>query len=361
MSPSELARIARVRAARQLLHRPRTNSHPANVLRAIAGAQAQDLPAARLAVRARHPTLTAADVERARTDERSVIRVWAMRNTAHLLASEDLPWIRALFFPLMEAFNRRRLAHFGVDASTQDRVLSLLRRDLERDGPLTRTELSTRLERAGIPMDSARRSHVFGLAVSTGIAHVGAGHGGATRLVLAEDWIPHEADADRRAALAELARRYFAAFGPATEADLAGWSGLPLRDVREAIRSTASELREVRILGASAWQPRGRSPRPVDDDLVRLLPAYDTYLMGHRRREFIAAAEWPEIGPGGGLLRPVIAVGGRAAGTWRLRRAGGKLAAELLPFTGLDAHTRRAAESELDDVARFEGAAVSLV
>ena len=357
---AELARVARSRAARQLLHRPRTHRHPADIARAICGAQAQELPAARLQFRARHPSLSAEEVERARTEERSLIRLWLMRNTAHLIATDDLPWMRPLFARSMEAFNRRRLGQLGVDANAQERALSLIRRDLGRDGPLTRTALSARLERAGIPMDSSRRVHVFPLAVSTGIACLGPGDGGSTQLVSAEDWLGPVRDRDRDLALAELTRRYFAAFGPATEADFAGWAGLPLRDVRVGIAAVADELREAPVAGATAWQPKGRAPRLASDDLVRLLPAYDTYLMGHRERRVIAPnGNWPEIGPGGGILRPTITVRGAAVGTWRLRRAGRWLEAELHPFGQLPRPVLAAVEAELHDIGRFEGVPVS--
>jgi len=357
VSDGELAGLARVRAARQLLHRPRTHTHPADILRAIAGAQSQDPPAGRLHIRSRHPTLTAADVERARTEERSVIRLWAMRNTVHLITTDDLPWVRPLFAPLMAAFNRRRLAHFGVDASTQDRALSLIAGDLDRDGPLTRTQLSQRLEATGIPMDTSRRVHIFPLAVATGIASIGPGDGSGTRLVAAGDWLYDDPpDLPRDRALAEAARRYLAAFGPASEADFAGWAGLPLRDIRAGIAAIASELREVKVLGVRAWQPKARAPRPIAPGLVRLLPAFDTYLMGHRERRFIAEGEaWSKIGPGGGVLWPTITVGGAAIGTWRLTRPAKKLETELRPFEPLDPETDAAVDAEVEDVSRFEG------
>lgn len=360
MSPAgdrgvDLERLARVRAARQLLHRPRTYEHPADVLRAIAGAQSQEPPSGRLSIRSRHPTLTAADIERARTDERSIMRLWAMRNTAHLVATDDLPIVRPLFAPLMAAFNRRRLSHFGVDARDQERALALIAKALDRHGPLTRTELSDRLDSAGIGVDTERRVHLFPLAVSTGIACIGPGDQGGS-LVTKGDWLRDDPrDLPRDAALAELARRYFSAFAPATEADFAGWAGLPLRDVRAGIAAIGRDLRPAPQLGTKAWQPKGRAPRPVPADLVRLLPAFDTYLMGHRDRDFIAGpARWPEIGPGGGILRPTMTLAGSAIGTWRLRRRGGSLEPELLPFGRLDGPVRTAIELELSDVVRFE-------
>jgi hypothetical protein len=261
----------------------------------------------------------------------------------------------------MAAFNRRRLAHFGIDSNAQERALTLLARELERDGPATRTQLSERLGRAGIGLEANHRVHLFPLSVATGIACLGPGDGSGTRMVAKGDWLPDDRpDLPRDRALAELARRYFAAFGPATEADFAGWAGLPLSDVRAGMAGIATELREVKVRGEPAWQPLGRAPRPVDAGLVRLLPAFDNYLMGHRDREFIApAARWPEIGPGGGVLHPAVTVGGAAVGTWRLRRRAGTFAAELLPFQRLSGPLLRAIEAEIDDVGRFEGAAIA--
>src|SRR5919202_160971 len=65
----------------------------AQVVREVCGVQAQDPAAAALAVRARGAGLTAAGVERARVEERSVVRTWCMRGTLHLVATEDLGWL----------------------------------------------------------------------------------------------------------------------------------------------------------------------------------------------------------------------------------------------------------------------------
>ena len=60
-----------------------------DVVRLVAGLQAQDAPAAALGVRARLAGVTASAVERARFEERSVARIWCMRGTLHLVPAED--------------------------------------------------------------------------------------------------------------------------------------------------------------------------------------------------------------------------------------------------------------------------------
>ena len=46
------------------------------IARAIAGAQAQDVYAGPLTFRSRSRSLTAADIKRARTEDRSLLRTW---------------------------------------------------------------------------------------------------------------------------------------------------------------------------------------------------------------------------------------------------------------------------------------------
>jgi hypothetical protein len=342
-----------MRSAAQLLHRPRSPSHPADIAREVAGVQAQDPRAGRLAFRARDARLTAADIDRARTEERSVLRTWAMRKTAHLLASDDAPWLLPLFEPPIAAWSRRRLGQLGMDAATVERALETVRRALASEGPLTRAELGERLERSGIELDASTRLHVIGLAVTTGLALQGPDRGAQPCLVLREDWLRQPPAHDRDGALRELARRYLRAFGPATEADFAGWAGLPLRDIRAGLEGVASELREVRLPGGTALALRGRARR-AGGPVVRLLPAFDTFLMGYRDRDFIAGPKrWPAIGPGGGMLSPTLVLDGRALGTWKPPTAA-RREVELELFEPLDGATRRAVDAEIADVSRFE-------
>ena len=85
------------RAAAQLLHRP-PGADPAAVAGALLAVQAQDLRAARLALRARAASLTAADVDRA-LEERTIVVTWLMRGTLHLVRAEDEGWLRMLTAP----------------------------------------------------------------------------------------------------------------------------------------------------------------------------------------------------------------------------------------------------------------------
>ena len=71
----------------------------ASVAERLLAVQGQDPRGARLAVRARTEGLTAADVDRALSDERSLLITWLNRGTLHLVRSEDYPWLHALTTP----------------------------------------------------------------------------------------------------------------------------------------------------------------------------------------------------------------------------------------------------------------------
>jgi hypothetical protein len=349
-------RLAPMRSAQQLLHRPRSLTHPADIAREIAGAQAQDARAGRLTFRARNARLTAADVDRARTEDRSLLLTWAMRNTLHMLATDDALWMVPLFQPRLEAFCRRRLAHFGVGEGAQDRALSAMRRALDADGPLTRGELAERIAARRIEVTPERRLHFTLLAVATGTACLGPDAGRTTKLAATRDWLGEAAlIPPTERSLHDLARRYLNAFGPATEADFAGWAGLPLGDVRAGLEGIADELREIRVGNARAWTLK-RTPRRAPKGVVRLLPSWDTYLLGYRDREFIARSRWKRIAVGGGMYVPAIVRDGAAIGTWEIRGPRDRPDVTADPFDRLNSTTAQAVKAEIADVHRFEAA-----
>jgi hypothetical protein len=272
----------------------------------------------------------------------------------HLIATEHAAWMLPLFEPGIESWSRRRWAQLGIVPRAQEKALREIRRSLRSDGPLLRGELAERVARKGISLDTSTRMHMAIVAVASGIACLGPDRSGQTCLVLRQDWLGEQPGFDRDAALRELARRYLGAFGPATDADFAGWSGLGLRDVRAGLAGIADELGEVALDGGRAWRLKA-ARRRAGSGIVRLLPAFDTYLMGYRDRDFIAEQKrWRRITPGGGLIRPAIVRDGAAIGIWSSKRENNATRVELEPFERLDAATTNALKAEVGDLGRFE-------
>jgi hypothetical protein len=344
------------RAAAQLLHRP-CGATAERVVRGLLAVQAQDLRAARLALRARANGLTAAAVDAALTEHRTLVVAWLARGTLHLVDPDDHGWLLGLTAPTGAAGGERRLRQEGVSAAEAERAVAIIERSLAGDGPLSRAQLAERVGAAGIRTEGQAMPHLLGLAARRGIAMRGPLRDGDQAFVLPRDWLgaapelPLEGER-RDAALAELARRWLAGHGPATETDLAAWAGLPLRDARAGLRAIGGELTE----DGGLVDLDGREPPPDAALAPRLLPAFDPYLLGWKDRSFAVPAEHARrVHPGGGILRAVATSRGAAVGTWTARRRGGRIEVAVEPFGRVPARAARALEREAADVARFEG------
>jgi Winged helix DNA-binding domain len=350
-------RVRARRAAAQLLCGP-GGSTPARIVERLLAVQAQDLRAARLALRARGSGLSAADADRALTVERSLAVGWLCRGTLHLVRREDYPWLLGLTAPLQAARSRRRLGQEGVSAADADRAVAVIEAALAADGPLGRSQLAERIAARGIRTEGQATPLLLNLAALRGVAVLRPVRDGGQVFARARDWLgaeppPELAGAERDRALAELARRYLAGHGPATAADLAGWVGLPLRDARAGLRSIAADLVEVGG-GLMELAVRERTPSRLP---ARLLPAFDPYLLGWKDRAFAVPARYARrVHPGGGILRAVATVDGVAVGTWSARRRGERLHVEIEPFAALAPAAARALRAEAADVERFESA-----
>ncbi|WP_165436112.1 winged helix DNA-binding domain-containing protein [Amycolatopsis suaedae] len=329
--------LARARA--QLLYGPRGHD-VVGAVRHLLAVQAQDPAAYPLALRARVPGLTAARLTEA-VRGAALVRCWGPRGTLHLIAADDLPWLYPLVKPAPAA-SLRRLRQLGVDTDA-DAAAEATAKALAGQGPLTKPELGERLARAGIPAEGQAIVHLAGLAAGRGQVVLGPERAGKPTYVHAGDWLgaplPVEGT-DREAATRTLVARYLAAHGPAGPDDLAAWSGLP-RGEFERIWPGAGE---------PAGGPGG----------VRLVPAFDEYLLGWRTRDHaVAEAHRRRVHPGGGIIRPALLVDGRVAGTWRLRRAA---RAELTvePFAPLSGAVRDGIAAEAADIGAFLGRDVTL-
>lgn len=372
------------RSASQMLDR-RIVGGPEAAVRALLAVQAQDRTAWRLALRARVAGTTAADINLALTEKRTLLVAWLNRGTLHLVCAEDYPWLRALSAPTVATANARRLAQEGLSPDDVERGVATIERALEADGPLVRSRIRDRLAEQGIRTEGQALVHLLFAVVTRGIAVQGPMIGAEHAFVHAREWLgtaasPFSAD-DRDRALSELARRYLAGHGPATDADLAKWAGLPLRDARAGLRMIGAELVEMagglvdvaargQAAGSSAaerpsaaeWSTAGRGPaaqgfRQSTQLPPRLLPSWDPSLVGWTSRgPILPRGDEPcVIPPGGGLFRPFATVDGVAAATWGVRRSGDRLEVRIEPFRPLAPEAIEALQAEAHDVARFEG------
>ena len=316
--------------------------------------QAQDPRGARLAVRARSRARSAADVNDALTRDRSVVVTWLNRGTLHLVRAEDYWWLHPLTTPPLITGNARRLAQEGVPPDDAERGVAVIERSLTAEGPLTRAQLGERIAKTGVRTQGQALVHLLVLASLRGIAVRGPMAGREHAYALVRDWLgvppgPWGAAAfDRDRALAELAARYLAGHGPATERDLAKWAGLPLGDARRGLAAIAGRLadRDDGLADLAGRHNAGSGDGPLPPP--RLLGAYDPVLLGWISRDPIAGPHGKLVAING-LFRPFAMVAGRAAGTWSM--PGGKVA--LTTFAPLSEDAAAALARDAAEVERF--------
>jgi len=333
----------------------RSMATAAGVAAAAVGLQAQDPGSSRLGVRARSGTVDEASVLDAVQLERSVVRTWLMRSTVHLVAAEDLRWMTALFGPLMERNSRARWRQLGITEPLIEAAIPHARELLGGRG-LTRHELAAELAERGIRLagDGQAPTHLLAALTARAVTCRGLDNGRDPTFVLIDDWVaPDQATAPGDPA-AELARRYFRAFGPATAADFTTWSGLPAGAAIAAIRD---ELTEVSFDGRRGWSLGPVEPTPG----FRLLPMFDNYLLGYRDR---TAMLDPRMHPRvyvGGIIKATVVCDGRVIGGWRLDRAARSAAIRVAPFERFTGRHHDELDRERADIERFLGRPVRLV
>ena len=157
---ADAADLVAARLTAQLLAGPPAPGVEAVVGRLLA-VQAQDARGARLAVRVRSADLTAADVDRALSEDRSLVVSWLNRGTLHLVASEDYWWLEPLLAPRLATGSARRLRQEGVSEPQADRGVEVIAAALAAEGPLTRDQLRERLDDAGVPTSGQALVHVL--------------------------------------------------------------------------------------------------------------------------------------------------------------------------------------------------------
>ena len=175
--------------------------------------------------------------------------------------------------------------------------------------------------------------------------------------VALDDWLGRQVKLSKKPDRCELARRYLRGYGPATPRDLAAWWDLPLTEAKAAWASLHDELIELDVEGQPVWLVRSElsALKKIDQQghVVRLLPAFDTYLLGYHNRDFAVPPKYQNRVFHGGEIAPIILIDGGAAGTWRYESRGKRMRIKATPFSSFTSRVRDLIAEEADDVGRF--------
>jgi hypothetical protein len=269
---------------------------------------------------------------------RAAVRIALMRNTLHLVTADDCLSLRPIVQPLLTRMYRK------ADPIKLAAMIASGRAIVE-ECPCTNTELGLRLQRQFPSYEPATLSY----AVRNHLALVQVpprglwGQSGPPTLATAESWLGRPVSSSSSAD--DLVRRYLAAFGPASVADVAAWSGLPgLRETLERLRPELRVFRDERERElfdvADGPLPRASTAAPV-----RFLPEYDNVLVAYSDRSRIIPPAYhkrvtTELG------RPPILVDGLVRGFWSIERRGRAAALDVELFERVTPAVKAAIERE---------------
>lgn len=331
----------------------------AAVARAVCGLQAQEVNAALLSFRARSTQLTAEDVRSAWFDQGELVRTWCMRGTLHLVARDDLRWMLPLFGLEFIKKTRRRYEQLGLSEADCLRAVDIIRECLAVDGALTREELTGHLTQEGIPTEGQAIIHLIRRAALSGIICYGPYWDSKETFILLN---LEPSEMDEQQLWDQLARRYLAAYGPAQPEDLAKWSGLSISIARRVFDRLSGQLVSVQVGGQVHWMTEHQASSPdIPEIPVRLLPAFDTYLLGYQTRDLILDQRFAkQVHPGGGLIHPTVLANNRLIGTWKAHKRKQQTTIQVVPFEPFSPQVIDAVQAQAADIGRFLGQDVSL-
>jgi hypothetical protein len=361
------------RARRHYLEQRASAGSMLAVASRLCGLHAQVLSSAELSLWARVEDLKRGAVRRGLWEKRTLVKTWAMRGTLHLLPAREMPLWQAALSTSRRYRTPAVWRRFGLTLEELDRLTEAIGAAL--DGRvMTREELAREVARL-------TRSEVFGAqlalggwgtilkpAAFTGRLCFAPSVGQCVRFTRPNTWLNATSQpVDPQAAQLEVARRFLAAYGPATHHDLARWwGGSGVAAIRQWIAALGDQLSPVEVAGERSWMlaaharearelPSGRS--------VCLLPAFDHYVVAASRHaeRLLPGDLRSRIYRSQGWISPVLLVNGFMQGVWRHEVKGGRVEVIISPFVRQPAWVCRLAGEEAERLAAFLGCDLNLV
>jgi hypothetical protein len=376
----DLLGLRRLRLLVQGLRAPFDASAP-EVVRRFAAVQAQEFVPAQWGLAARVPIARRPDAASvaAALDAGEILRTHVLRPTWHFLHPDDARWIMELSAERVHRANGTYYRRTGLEGEVATRALDVVAASLA-GGHRTRAELAAALETGGVASAGLSFVYVMIMAELERIAISGANVGRQRTYAAFDERVPTSPPRPRDEALAELAARFIASRGPATERDFAAWSGFTLGDTRRAFADAADRAGPGRLewvdvdgtphvvdaasVASAEDSVAGTSPdvargpggeRPVVD----LLQAYDEYIMGYAApRTYLLPADRDAVHAEFPLH--ALMVDGVMAGRWAPVLPARRATVRLVPWRAFSAAEERALEASVADLEHFLGVPLSV-
>jgi hypothetical protein len=297
---------------------------------------------------------------------RALVRTWMMRNTVHIVSPNLFPIIEAaLRESLVEEWNRWTV-RTGFKASPlawecyyPDVLMAL------EDGPLTMNQLLGRLNVT--ENDAKRIVHrvVREMSLKTLVCHASSRgpwhHETEHTYARVDRWLPDYRPLKESEAVKELILRYLKAYGPASMQDFSYWSGMKIGNAKPIFASLKPYLEEVNVSGQclpllALKEDIGEIAETEPVSIFRLLPQFDSLIMGHRdKTRFLDPEYKAQIFLPTAEVAAIMLVDGRVQGVWRMLKGRKSWSLEINPFKKISEENENQLEEEIQRIRGFTG------
>jgi hypothetical protein len=337
------------------------------VARSLVALHSSDPATVFLAAAARLTDGEVTAIEDALYQERSLVRLLAMRRTMWVVPVEAVPVVRSACSDAVAKRERRRLVKLLQDtgiaedgegwlASVQEETLAALTRrgaafgaELSKDVPDLRTKYEYAPDKPYGGTQSVTTQVLNGLSMAGRIVRGrprGGWHSSQYQWAPVESWLPEGIpEMDRDEAQVSLLKTWLGSFGPATAADMKWWTGLTMGEVKRAL--AVIDPVEVDLGGETGETglvlPDDLGPVPSPEPWVALLPGLDPTAMGWVQRDWYLGDHRDPLFDRSGNIGPSVWCDGRIVGGWAQRKAGrdadgdGEIVFRLLEDIGSEA------------------------
>jgi hypothetical protein len=332
---------------------------PLQALEHVGGLQAQEPASPYVALWTRLLDFDPMALDRA-IRERLAVKATLMRATLHLVTTDDYLHLLPAVLPMLQGQNARRRAPVREIGALTKRAIEFA------SEPRSMTELRDHLAPHA---DTEADAFWWLVKIYAPFVHAPGktawSYGRRPLLVGAPAWLKERAFADEQAGLDHLVRRYLAAFGPASLADMSQWSGLTIARLRHAVERI-TELEHYTDEGGRALIDLPGAPLPEGDEEapVRLLPMWDSSLLAYAKRDRMLPGDYRKvvIARNGDVL-PTFLVNGLVRGLWWIELDDSEARMVFEPFKPVSrkvmAQLRAEADRLLEFLAPHEPAAYS--
>jgi hypothetical protein len=359
-------RRARLAQRHRLAPSTRVDDDAVAVARSVVVLHATDPATVVLSAIQRMRTPDPATVERALFEERTLVRMLAMRRTLWTVPVDDAAVVQRSSGDAVAANERKRFVKLLEEKGVAKDGARFLRRAedkalaaLDEAGELAAADLSKRVKELAIqiPMNQGK-AYAGSVGVGTRVLLLLAAEGRVVRgrttggwTSSRHLWAPLEgwlgapiAALPVEEARVALVRAWLDRFGPGTVEDIKWWTGWTLGHTRAAL--AALDVEPLDLGGHEGLARAGDTEAPPFEPFVTLLPGLDPTTMGWKQRDWYLGDHRTRVFDTNGNGGPTVWVDGRIVGGWAQRRDG-EVVYRLLEDVGAE-RTAEVAERAAD-------------